>query len=204
MKHLDVKFIKGVVARDGVPSLKKKQIALLGRSNVGKSSFLNSLTQRKSLARSSKRPGKTTELNFFQVANSYYLVDLPGYGFAKQPQGLREQIEEMIEWYITDPVLPIAKFLLLIDCKVGPTEDDHMLCDLLLEHHPDELVIIGSKSDKVKRGEHHKLKRDLMMFANGAPVFLTSSKTGEGIGDIRHNIFGGNSTVKADSQVPKS
>lgn len=190
MKHLNVEFVKGVVSREGIPSLKKPQIALLGRSNVGKSSFLNSLTERKALARISKRPGKTTELNFFQVNGHTYLVDLPGYGFAKQPPALRASIGNMIEWYLTDDLLPITKVLLLIDAKVGPTADDLMVRDLLIAHHPDELIIVASKVDKLKRGQYQKLEREMLLFGNGAPVFLVSSKTGEGIGNLRHELFG--------------
>ena len=112
------------IPRDGIP-----QIALSGRSNVGKSSFLNKISNRKSLARVSGSPGKTITLNFYLVDKKLYIVDLPGYGFAKRAPADREKWSRLTDGYLTGG-LPVG-VAQLVDLKVGPTADDEMMLDFL-------------------------------------------------------------------------
>ncbi|MEK7066054.1 MAG: ribosome biogenesis GTP-binding protein YihA/YsxC, partial [Patescibacteria group bacterium] len=128
MKIKSAKFIRGVtgtdeILEDGVP-----QVAFIGRSNVGKSSTINSLVGQKDLARTSSFPGRTQELNVFLITpekgSPFYLVDLPGYGFAKGAISKQEQILKLIRWYLTDSGIEQKKVVLIIDASVGATAND--------------------------------------------------------------------------------
>jgi len=125
------------------------QILLIGRSNVGKSSFINSLTNRKNLARISNTPGKTLALNFYLLNGTFYLVDAPGYGYAKRSKSIQSAFVIMIENYLL-----YSKHLklvcLLIDFKVGPTVDDLDMYDFLKSLHKD-IMIVATKKDKINK-----------------------------------------------------
>ncbi len=124
-----------------------KEYVFLGRSNVGKSSLINAITNRKLLARTSSKPGKTQALNFYIIDDLFYLVDVPGYGYASTGVDTRLAFGSYIEDYLTDnPNLKIA--FLLIDTKVGPTKDDILMVEYL-KHLSLNIVIIATKCDKV-------------------------------------------------------
>lgn len=146
-------FVKGAVKpMEDAPFDLHKHIAFIGRSNVGKSTFLNTLTNQKNLARSSSKPGKTTEINFFLINNKKYFVDLPGYGYAKQPKDLREKIERMIAEYLFGGTMPIEKIVILVDGNIGPTSLDIGMVEGVLEVFPRDLIlIIANKIDKVPK-----------------------------------------------------
>ena len=128
------------------PTDKLPQIALSGRSNVGKSSLLNKLVGRKSLARVSGSPGKTITINFYRVDNKMYIVDLPGYGFAKRAPADKEKWSKLTDSYFTSGTMnAVAQ---LIDLKVGPTADDEMMLDFLNQSEI-PYIIIATKSDKL-------------------------------------------------------
>ncbi len=140
MEIKDVKFIKGVTGGDYG---RLPQIAFLGRSNVGKSSLINSLVGRKKIAQTSKIPGKTREANFYLVNNDFYLVDFPGYGYAKASIKERDKILKRIIWYLAEEE-PLAVFL-VVDAYVGLTLLDKEMMDFLSEHN---FHIIANKADK--------------------------------------------------------
>lgn len=162
-------YIKSIEhLKDEPPNLPK--ILLVGRSNVGKSSFINALTNRKNLARTSKTPGKTVFLNYFLIDENFYLVDAPGYGYARRPGDQRDSFIMMLEnffLYAKD----VMHIFSLVDFKVGPTKDDLALLDFLHELGKD-VVIILTKYDKIpktKRLDHlnkvkEKLKYDYTIY----------------------------------------
>jgi GTP-binding protein len=130
------------------------QIAFSGRSNVGKSSLINSLLGRKSLARVSSSPGKTITINFYDVDKTLFLVDLPGYGFAKRSFNTKTDFSEVTDAYFTKNPMrdKIAMVLQLVDVRVGPTDDDKMMISYLKETGLPFLVV-ATKADKIKRSQ---------------------------------------------------
>ena len=133
------------------------QIAFSGRSNVGKSSLLNTLLNRKKLARVSATPGKTITVNFYNVDRKIYLVDLPGYGFAKRPREEKELWSELTEGYFTkNPSKDALKLVLqLIDARIGPTDDDIMMINYLIDNGI-PFRVIATKADKLSKAALEK------------------------------------------------
>ncbi|TSC95528.1 MAG: GTP-binding protein [Parcubacteria group bacterium Athens1014_10] len=148
MKITKAEFIKGVVGddygmRDNLP-----QFSFFGRSNVGKSSVINSLVNRRDLARSSKIPGKTREANFFRVNDSFYFLDFPGYGYAKHSVKARNKMIKRIFWYIENSNSRPKAVFLIIDAKVGLTGLDREMIKIL-EKNNHQIIIIANKTDKL-------------------------------------------------------
>lgn len=160
-KHIRAKYIKGCIggsAKDW-PEEKWPQIAFLGRSNVGKSSLINHLTQTK-IARTSATPGKTDLINFIAINDEVYFVDLPGYGFAKRGGEIRKTWAESIDHYLhKSPHLKLC--LLLLDIRHAPSEQDLAMIDWLL-HTGKKFHIVWTKSDKVSQGGIPKLLREYL------------------------------------------
>jgi len=146
-------FIKGVVGTDDIFEDGIPQIVLIGRSNVGKSSIINSLVNQKNLARTSSSPGRTQQINIFLINRAFYLVDLPGYGFAKMPEEVRHKIQKMIDWYLFNSGYNFKKVILIIDAKVGPTQDD-MVMFYSLQNANKNIIIVANKIDKIKKSEY--------------------------------------------------
>lgn len=168
-------FLKGitgtdVILTDGVP-----EVAFVGRSNVGKSSVINSLTNRKELVKTSNRPGKTTEINFFGInGKKCYFVDLPGYGYAKRSPKEKESIEKLILWYLMYAEAPIAKVVLILDAKAGLTSFDEEMIRVLREQgHP--LIIVANKIDKLNQKEASAQVRAIKETAHEATVITYSA-----------------------------
>src|SRR5881394_1791063 len=115
-------FVKGITGDDIILTDNIPQIAFIGRSNVGKSSVINSLANKKAMARSSSSAGRTKEINFFLINKDFYLVDLPGYGFAHGSLDERKNIQQLIYWYLTNPEVEQKKVVLIIDANVGVTQ----------------------------------------------------------------------------------
>ena len=149
MKITSARFIKGVVEADSVLGQKIPQIAFMGRSNVGKSSIINTITNKNGLAKTSSFPGLTQEVNIFLINEKVFLIDLPGYGYAKVGKVVRERIFELINWYLFDSEYNQKKIVFIIDAFVGPTASD---LDILrnLEAHGKDLVVVANKVDKIK------------------------------------------------------
>lgn len=148
------KYIKGAVYPEDYPENDGIEFVLLGRSNVGKSTFINSICDNSKVAKTSSKPGKTQVLNFFDVQPGVMLVDVPGYGYAKVSKEQRAKFGEMIETYLTTRP-SLALVILLVDFKVGPTEDDLMMYNFLKYNHK-QVLIVATKKDKIKNSMHHK------------------------------------------------
>ena len=168
--------ITSVLPKNDLP-----EIAFLGKSNVGKSSLINTLMQRKSLARTSQAPGKTQTINYYKVNDSLYFVDLPGYGYAKVSQELRQKWGKMIERYITSS--PTLKLIcLLVDIRHEPTENDRLMYEWL-KYHGYKVLLILTKADKLKRSvlnKHIKMIEKALKVADEDMIVAFSSETKQG------------------------
>ncbi|PIV90671.1 ribosome biogenesis GTP-binding protein YsxC [Candidatus Gracilibacteria bacterium CG17_big_fil_post_rev_8_21_14_2_50_48_13] len=185
-------FVKGVVDPEGLPRDTLPYIAFLGRSNVGKSSTLNMLTGNGSLARKSSRPGKTTEINMFRINKRVYFADLPGYGYAKQPEPLRLHIEDMIAWYIADRYITHLRLVMIIDLRVGATDlDKKMMADLLATHEAEQILVLANKADGLKQSELAKQLREVQTAFPGISVVPISARKGTGKKEALMAIFAG-------------
>lgn len=155
MMHIEsAKFIKGVLGTSEILGDGTPQVALIGRSNVGKSSLINAITGQKDLARTSPRPGRTKEINLFLINKAVYLVDLPGYGFARASLKERERIQDMIYWYLIKSPYEQKKVILIIDAKVGPTSFDLDVLHSLQGRK--NVVVVANKIDKIKKSEYQQ------------------------------------------------
>lgn len=128
--------------KDGLP-----QIVLVGKSNVGKSSFINTLVNRKNLARTSSEPGKTRQINFYNMDNSFYFVDLPGYGYSKMSKQEQVKVGQFIEQYLSQSK-EIALIIFLIDIRHSPTENDKLMYRYIVDQQK-PCMIIANKADKI-------------------------------------------------------
>ncbi|QAY65144.1 ribosome biogenesis GTP-binding protein YihA/YsxC [Paenibacillus protaetiae] len=181
MKITQAEFMISAVRPDQYPVDALPEIALAGRSNVGKSSLINKLMMRKNLARTSSQPGKTQQLNYYRVNDMIYLVDFPGYGYAKVSKKQREQFGQMIETYLRTRE-PLKLQLLVIDVRHAPSTDDKLMYDWL-KHFGIPTCIVCTKADKVPRSKwekHIKLIKTELGAEPSDPVVLFSSETGGG------------------------
>ena len=175
------------------------EFAFIGRSNVGKSSLINMITGRKGLAMTSSKPGKTLLINHFLINEEWYLVDLPGYGYAKRSKKDQIQIKGIIEDYILERLV-MSNLFLLIDCRIPPQKIDLEFMQWLGENNI-PFSIVFTKADKLKRG---KLKANTDAFFAEVkkqweqlpPYFITSSETGSGRDEILNYIDQINQTIK--------
>lgn len=147
LKITTAEFLQGVADLHQLPKNELKEVLFIGRSNVGKSSLLNKMCNRKSLARSSNTPGKTREINYYIVNNHFYFVDLPGYGYAKVPEQMRAGWKRLIEDFLKRG-RPIALGMQLIDSRQEPTPLDLMMMDWL-EYYEIPYILVLTKSDKL-------------------------------------------------------
>lgn len=169
--------------KDGLP-----EVAMLGRSNVGKSCLLNALAGVRNLARVSSRPGRTQLVNFFRVDDALYLADLPGYGYAKVPEALRRSWERLVTAYLSRrPLLALCVFL--VDARHEPMEGDLRLREYL-DHHGLPYVVAATKSDKLGRSESLRRRETLRKgLGRGArDVLAVSGTTGEGVDQLWRTI----------------
>jgi GTP-binding protein len=180
-------FTKGVVEWKHLPRDGRPEIAFVGRSNVGKSSLLNAIIGRKKLAYVSKRPGKTTEFNFFLIDGKYYFVDLPGYGYARVSKSMREKWAALIERYLNQRA-PLRAVVHLIDSRHAPMEQDEDLIDFMRGSEVPYLIAL-TKADKLSGNDRfrtvQRLEKRLADVGRSVPIVLTSSKSGRGIKELR-------------------
>ena len=180
VKILDVKLTISAVRVSQFPTDNKNEFLLVGRSNVGKSSFINTIIGRKNFARTSSKPGKTQTLNFYLINDYFYLVDAPGYGFAKVNKQLKDKFGLIMENYLEDRN-NLKMVFMLIDFRHKPTDDDIMMYNYLkhynLKHYNIPVTLICTKVDKVSKNSHEKqisiitktlgvMKEDLVLFSS--------------------------------------
>ena len=186
MTRLTAEFALSAFSLSGCPRWKRSEIAIAGRSNVGKSSLLNALTGVKGLARTSKTPGRTRCLNFFTVGDALALCDLPGFGYAKMPHDEARKIASMMHEYIHGRI-NLAAIAILIDCRRGPQQDELDLATMATGRGI-EVIPVATKVDKLRRSERAAaLARFEQM--PGVPIF-TSATSNEGMEDLRRRILG--------------
>ncbi|SCI21399.1 MULTISPECIES: ribosome biogenesis GTP-binding protein YihA/YsxC [unclassified Romboutsia] len=154
MKIRSTEMVVSAVNRNQYPTEGIPEIALVGRSNVGKSSTINTLLNRRNFARTSQTPGKTRTINFFLINNEFYFVDLPGYGYAKIAKSEKEKWGVIMERYLQDREELCAIFL-LVDIRHEPTNDDVMMYEWI-KHFGYNCVVIATKADKISRGQYQK------------------------------------------------
>ena len=192
MEILKAEFIKGVTGDDYSLKDNLPQIAFFGRSNVGKSSVINSLVNRKNLVKVSKIPGKTREANFFRINDDFYLLDFPGYGYAKCSMKERNKMIKRIFWYIRNSNAKPKAVFLIMDAKVGLTVLDHEMIKNLKESEH-KIVIIANKIDKLRKTAGEKQLLSIQEEVPEIPVLRYSAKTKEGkeelIGKIKSLVM---------------
>lgn len=181
MKINSVELCTVAGAKSQFPNRPCPEIAFAGRSNVGKSSLINTLVQRKNMAKTSSTPGKTRTINFYLVNESFFLVDLPGYGFARVAKSEKRKWAMLIEDYLKEREnLRLA--VLLLDIRHAPTADDRLMYQWLV-HYNIPTVVVATKADKISRGRwpsHVGVIRENLNLGSEGPVIPFSSETGEG------------------------
>lgn len=183
IKNVSLDIVCGITSK--LPDTGRPEVAFAGKSNVGKSSLINSLVNRKALARTSAQPGKTQTINFYNINESIYLVDLPGYGYAKVPQSEKEKWGKMIERYLHTSKVLKAVFL-LVDIRHDPSANDKMMYDWVV-HNGYNPIIIATKMDKLKRSQIQKNLKAIKTGLNlrpGSIMIPFSAETKQGRDEI--------------------
>lgn len=188
MKITSAKFITGVIGPTEILKNGTPQIAFIGRSNAGKSSLLNSLTNSKKLAITSKTPGRTKEINVFLINETHYFMDLPGYGYARAGAETLEKLSALIFWYLLDCDFD-QRVILLIDSIVGPTKDDMAVLHEL-EKAGRDILIVANKVDKIKKSHYIKRIKELQVELRGHKLIPYSSTTKVGIQELTDELLG--------------
>lgn len=189
MKITDVDLMISAVRRSQYPTDDRPEFMLVGRSNVGKSSFINTLVNRKNMARISSKPGKTQTLNFYLVNDNFYLVDVPGYGYASVDKKTQEKFGKMIEEYL-EKRDQLKRVFMLIDFRIKPTEDDQLMYNFL-KYYNIPVTIIATKVDKVggsKKASNKKSILSTLDLVMGDDLILFSSATKLGREEVLNRI----------------
>lgn len=182
MKVHNVEMIMSAVRPEQYPEEGYPEFALAGRSNVGKSSFINKMIGRKSLARTSSKPGKTQTLNFYKIEEQLFFVDVPGYGYAKVSKSSREAWGKFIQQYMTERE-HLRAVIQIVDLRHPPTADDCTMYDFLV-HYQIPTIVVATKADKIPRGKwekHKKIVRETLEMRSDDPLLIFSSEKGIGV-----------------------
>lgn len=185
MKVTKAELMISAVGPMQYPPGDRPEIALAGRSNVGKSSLINKLINRKRLAYTSQTPGKTQTLNFYLINESFIFVDVPGYGYAKVPKKEREKWGEMIESYLTNRK-QLKAVVLIVDLRHTPTEDDILMYNWL-KHFEMPVIVVATKADKIKKARltnHLQTTKETLQIAPDDSLILFSAETAVGKNDV--------------------
>jgi GTP-binding protein len=178
------------VKKDQYPKDGRNEVAFVGRSNVGKSSIINALTNRRKLAKVSQTPGKTRLINFFLINDDFHLVDLPGYGYAKVSKTEKASWGKTIETYLTDRE-ELKRVILLVDSRHKPTADDILMYDWI-KHFNYDCVVIATKSDKLSNNDlvkSRKLIKETLKLDDTDKFYFFSSLNKKGKDELIDNIF---------------
>lgn len=191
MKVTEAELVISAVGPKQYPTEALPEIALAGRSNVGKSSFINKMINRKSLARTSSKPGKTQTLNFYKINKEFLFVDVPGYGFAKVSKVEREKWGKFIEEYISTRE-HLRAIIQLIDIRHEPTKDDQSMFEWL-QYMNIPVMIVATKADKIPKGKvqkHVKIIKETLGIKSGIPIVPFSAETAQGKDEAWAKILG--------------
>jgi GTP-binding protein len=190
MKITSVEFVKSVSSLEQIPKDGLKEIAFAGRSNVGKSSLINCLLNRKKMAKISSTPGKTRQLNYFRINNEFYFVDLPGYGFAKVSKAEQSQWQRLLEGYLKSNSR-LRGVISIIDSRIGPTDLDQQLL-VWLKSLQVKTVVVATKSDKLSKtalkNQIKKFYQEIESYIK-TPIFSFSAVTGMGKKELWREIL---------------
>lgn len=184
MKFINAKFIKSASKKEEFIIDELPQIAIVGRSNVGKSSLINMLTNNKKMAKTSSTPGRTRLVNYFNINNQFYLVDLPGYGFAKASKNMVSAWDKIMnDYFVQNQKLKLV--LLLLDCRIKPTELDKQMLNFLAENEISALLIL-TKTDKINRSELNMAINNISteLRYNKERIIATSATKKQGVEQI--------------------
>ena len=184
MKIVSSEFIISAVRKEQYPADGLPEIAFAGRSNVGKSSLINALINRKNLARTSGRPGKTQTLNFYLINEKFHLVDLPGYGFAKVSKDVKQKWSEFIETYLTGRP-NLAGIIQLVDLRHPPSQEDIIMYEWV-RHLQIPSLLVATKADKISKGQHLKHRKIIRekLLINDEDITLFSAETKQGRDEV--------------------
>lgn len=183
----ELEKIAGIISQ--YPQINLKEIAFVGRSNVGKSSFINAFLNRKNLARTSSKPGKTRTVNFYNVNNDFRLVDLPGYGYAKVSKSEKEKWKEIIETYLSNRE-NLLEVILIVDIRHAPSKEDVIMYNWLLEYGFTGYVI-ATKMDKISKGrlnKHIKIIKETLKIKDSNLILPFSSDSKWNLEKIHQRI----------------
>lgn len=183
LRNVELQYVCGITSK--LPDTGQPEVAFAGKSNVGKSSLINALMNRKALARTSSQPGKTQTINFYHINQDLYLVDLPGYGYAKVSEEVKAKWGKMIEKYLHASPMLRAVFL-LIDIRHTPSANDTAMYEWIVSNGF-QPIIIATKLDKIKRSQvakQVKLLKTTLQVVPGTPVIPFSAQTKQGRDEI--------------------
>lgn len=185
-------FITSAVKPSQYPIDNRIEVAFVGRSNAGKSSLINTVTNRRKLAKTSSTPGKTRLINFFLINDEIYFVDLPGYGFAKISKSEKEKWGDMIEKYLVDRP-QLKRIALLVDSRHKPTKEDTQMYEWI-KYYDYEVIVVATKSDKLKKNDYQKSKkliRETLNIREEDKFIFFSSLSKEGKDDLLELLING-------------
>ena len=183
IKSVNLETVVGITST--LPENTLPEFAFAGKSNVGKSSLINGIMNRKNYARTSQEPGKTQTINYYNINNEFYLVDLPGYGFAKVSQSVKEKWGKMIERYLKRS-RQLRRIFLLVDIRHEPSENDKMMYDWVVQTCF-EPIVIATKADKIKRSQIQKqckIIREGLGMSKEGKLITFSAETKQGLEEI--------------------
>lgn len=187
MKVLSAEFIKGIRGTDPISYDGVTQVAFVGRSNVGKSSLIAAVLNNRALIKISNRPGKTTEINYFLINKKFYLVDLPGYGYAQVNPKEKEKLQKLIIWYLTKSEIRPKKVVLVIDTRVGITNFDLQMIQILREEGH-SFIVAANKIDKLSKLELKAKLDEIKVSAAGGEVVALSATKRTNIDDLLRKL----------------
>ncbi len=182
------RFVKGIMGTNPILEEDKLNIAFIGRSNVGKSSVINSLLETKNLVKSSSKPGSTKQINYFEVNRKMYFVDLPGYGYARLSKKEQEKVSKMISWFLFASEIKRLVVVVIIDAKIGIRDGDENLVKELIEANKDVIIVLN-KVDKIKEDLQLERVAELKKLFPTLRIIPFSAKKDIGKGALRDLIF---------------